>query len=182
MCCVLQCLELGVNGDCFSVIDYLWLFIELCLWVFDLVYQCLLFEEWVVYGCNSGENCIEYFFNCDGSFMFSFGVFIVQEIYMGGNGYLLCLVGLELGFNDCVCECVIVIYGVLYVNLVIVQLQGWLGCSLGCLVVCLLVVKLLIDVLCGGMMVFVYYFDQDWLKYLQLLVGGCGGQGMLVMW
>lgn len=73
-----------------------------------------------MYGCNSGGNCIEYFFNCDGSFMFSLGVFIVKEIYMGGNGYLLCLEGLELGFNDNVCDWVIVIYGVLYVNFIFV--------------------------------------------------------------
>lgn len=38
-----------------------------------------------------------------------------------------------------------------------------------------MVVKLLIDSLCGGVMVFVYYLDKDWLVCLWLLELDCGG-------
>lgn len=156
-----------------SVIDYLCFFIEFCLWVFDVNQCILLFKEWVVYGCNSGDNFIECFFNVLGSLMFSFGIFVIDGIYQGYNGYLLWLKGLDDGFNDNVESCVIVIYGVSYVSLVFVKMQGWIGCSWGCLVVCVGVVYKLIDVICECLVVFVYYLNQCWLSYVVIL-GDCG--------
>jgi len=175
MRCALRRPELGVDPGKLSVIDYSRPSTEPRMWIFDLIRQRLLFEEWVAHGRNSGDNRTQHFSNKDGSFMSSLGAFTAKETYMGGNGYSLRLEGLEPGFNDHARDRAIVIHGAPYVNPAIARLQGRLGRSLGCPAVRLSVARPLIDSLRGGTMVFAYYPDKDWLARSRLLEPDCGG-------
>lgn len=158
-----------------SVIDYSRPSTQPRLWVFDLIGQRLLFEEWVAHGRNTGENQATRFSNQAGSYMSSLGAFQTEEAYVGHNGYSLRLRGLEPGINDNARERAIVIHGAPYVSADLIRSQGRLGRSLGCPAVRTAVAKPLIDTIRGGSFVFAYYPDQDWLERSSLLSGNCGG-------
>lgn len=165
----------GSAPSTLSVIDYSRPSTQPRLWVFDLIGQRLLFEEWVAHGRNTGENQALRFSNQAGSYMSSLGAFQTEDAYVGHNGYSLRLRGLEPGINDNAHERAIVIHGAPYVSADLIRSQGRLGRSLGCPAVRTAVAKPLIDTIRGGSFVFAYYPDQDWLKRSSLLTDNCGG-------
>ncbi|HLF66639.1 MAG TPA: murein L,D-transpeptidase catalytic domain family protein, partial [Gammaproteobacteria bacterium] len=100
----------------FTVIDYSKPSNKPRMWVFDLEYGELLYEELVSHGRGSGELYARSFSNTPESHQSSLGLFITEEPYYGRNGYSLRLDGLEQGINHLAKKRAIVIHGADYVT------------------------------------------------------------------
>lgn len=164
----------GSGERVLGVIDYSRPSTEPRLWVFDLLQEKLLFQEWVAHGRNSGDNRAERFSNAPSSLMSSLGGFETAGAYIGHNGYSLRLRGLEPGFNDHAYDRAIVIHGAPYVSQSLIHSQGRLGRSFGCPAVRPEIARRLIDTLSEGSFLFAYYPDPQWLEHSRLL-GDCSG-------
>lgn len=172
MACRNRRLDDSKHDRILAVIDYSRPSSEPRLWVFDVVTQKLLFEEYVAHGRNSGGDRAERFSNKIGSLESSIGAFENAGTYVGHNGYSLRLRGLEPGFNDQAMARAIVIHGADYVNDGLVRAQGRLGRSFGCPAVRRDIARSLIDTLDGGSFLFAYYPDPSWLSSSHYL-GDC---------
>jgi hypothetical protein len=152
-----------------TVIDYSKPSTEKRLWVFDLKNGKTLFNTWVSHGKNSGGISPTSFSNRSGSLKSSFGVFITEHPYMGGNGYSLRLKGLERGINDNAYNRNVVVHGARYVNPEVIKSYGRIGRSWGCPAVSLNLIKPLINTIKDQTIFFVYYPDRNWLSHSQFL-------------
>jgi hypothetical protein len=139
-----------------TIIDYTRPSTDKRMWVYDLRFHALLFDEWVAHGRGSGKTMASSFSNQPDSNMSSLGLFKTGEAYEGHNGYSLRLDGLDRGVNDRARERAIVIHGAPYVNPVVARAQGYLGRSLGCPAVRPEIAHALIDAVKGGGLLFAY--------------------------
>jgi L,D-transpeptidase-like protein len=154
----LQLAGARVRSDRLMVIDYGKPSSEPRLWVFDLAFKRLLFEEPVAHGRNSGGERAVRFSNDTGSLMSSLGVFLTAETYTGKHGLSLKLRGMEEGINDQSMKRAIVIHGANYV-----RRSGHIGRSWGCPAVRPEISDVLIDSVRGGTLLLAYYPDLSWL-------------------
>jgi hypothetical protein len=150
----LQASGAAVRLDRLMVIDYAKPSSEPRLWVFDLNFKSLLFEEPVAHGRNSGSDRSIRFSNEPGSLMSSLGVFLTGDTYIGKHGLSLRLRGMEEGINDLTMERAIVIHGAGYV-----RRSGPIGRSLGCPAVRPEISRALIEAVRGGTLLLSYYPD-----------------------
>lgn len=150
----LQASGAAVRLDRLMVIDYAKPSSEPRLWVFDLNFKSLLFEEPVAHGRNSGSDRSIRFSNEPGSLMSSLGVFLTGDTYIGKHGLSLRLRGMEEGINDLTMERAIVIHGASYV-----RRSGPIGRSLGCPAVRPEISRALIEAVRGGTLLLSYYSD-----------------------
>ena len=147
-----------------AVIDFSLPSSERRLWIFDLVRQKLLLEDYVAHGQKSGENLATDFSNIMGSHQSSIGLFRTQESYFGRHGYSLRLDGLEPGVNDLARDRAIVIHPADYVDPSWIARQGRIGRSHGCPAVRPEIAQTVVDSLKGGQFMFTYYPDPAWLE------------------
>lgn len=155
-----------------TIIDYSLPSTEKRLWVFDLAYAELIFQEWVSHGRKSGELYARKFSNRPNSFQSSLGLFKTENAYYGSNGYSLRLEGLEPNINHLAKKRAIVIHGAEYADPRIIRQQGRLGRSQGCPAVRESVNRDLINTIKNGSLVFVYYPDNIWLAGSKFLRNG----------
>jgi hypothetical protein len=80
--------------------------------------------------------------------------------------------GLEAGVNDRARERAIVMHGAPCVSSELAQVQGRLGRSWGCPALRDSIARDVIDRIKGGILVFAYYPDHEWLESSRYL-GGC---------
>ena len=152
------------NPSTLTVIDYSQPSTTRRLWVFDLHTQALLYEELVAHGKESGDNMATRFSNELNSHQSSLGLYLMEDTYVGRNGYSLRLRGLDEGFNDRAYERAIVMHGAPYVNDDIGRTMGRLGRSWGCPALREGVARAVIDRVKGTGLLFAYYPDSEWLK------------------
>ncbi len=157
------------DSTLFTVIDYSKPSNKPRLWVLDLEYGELLYEELVSHGQGSGELYARKFSNTPESHQSSLGLFITEEPYYGRNGYSLRLDGLEEGINHLAKPRAIVIHGADYVTPDFIRKHGRLGRSHGCPAVSEAVNRELINTIKGGSLVFVYYPERTWLAQSEFL-------------
>lgn len=153
-----------------TVIDYSKPSTAQRLWVFDMKNNKALFNTWVSHGKNSGGLNATSFSNGIGSLKSSFGLFVTQNSYFGGNGYSLRLKGLERGINDNAYARNVVVHGAWYANPDIIKQYGQLGRSWGCPAVSSDLARPLINTIKENTLVFVYYPDRKWLAQSRYLV------------
>jgi len=161
------------NPMTLTVIDYSKPSSEPRLWVVDLASKQLLYEELVAHGQGSGGATATTFSNEPETHRTSLGLFKTDDTYVGKNGYLLRLDGLDAGVNDRARERAIVMHGAPYVSEQFVRANGRLGRSWGCPAIRNDIAREMIDRVKGGSLVFAYYPDTQWLKSSRFL-GGCG--------
>jgi hypothetical protein len=159
----LQAAGTAVRLDRLMLIDYTRPSSEPRLWVFDLHFKRLLFEEPVAHGRNSGEDRCIRFSNAPGSLMSCLGVFLTADTYIGKHGLSLRLRGMEEGINDLSMERNIVIHAASYV-----RLSGRIGRSWGCPAVRPEIARALIEAVRGGTLLLSYYPEQSWLQASRL--------------
>ncbi len=152
-----------------TIIDYSLPSTEKRLWVIDLAKRQILFHELVAHGQNSGEAYAVNFSNRPGSRQSSLGLFRTEDVYDGGHGESLRLIGLEAGINDRAEERRIVMHGAVYVNERVVQRFGKLGRSWGCPAVDRAVFPQILRYIKDGTGLFVYYPDPRWLQQSRFL-------------
>lgn len=152
-----------------TVIDYSLPSTEKRLWVIDLAKRQVLFHELVAHGQNSGEAYAVDFSNRPGSLQSSLGLFRTDDVYDGGHGESLRLIGLEPGINDRAEERRIVMHGAAYVNPRVVQRFGQLGRSWGCPAVDRAVLPQIVRHIKEGTALFAYYPDPRWLRQSRFL-------------
>jgi L,D-transpeptidase-like protein len=155
----LQAAGAAVRPDRLMVIDYAKPSSESRLWVFDLHFKHLLFEEPVAHGKNSGGERSIRFSDEPGSLMSSLGVFLTADTYIGKHGLSLRLRGMEKGINDLSMERGIVIHAAGYV-----RRGGRIGRSWGCPAVRPEISRALIESVRGGTLLLSYYPQQSWLR------------------
>lgn len=153
----------------FTIIDYSKPSNKPRLWIFDLEYSELLYEELVSHGQGSGDLYARQFSNEPGSWQSSLGLFITENTYYGRNGYSLRLEGLEQNINHLAKERAIVFHGADYADPNFVQRYGRLGRSHGCPVVSKAVNRELIDTIKDGSLVFIYYPERTFLAESEFL-------------
>lgn len=154
-----------------TIIDYSKPSTERRLWVVDLRKDKVLFNTWVSHGKNSGNLNATSFSNERGSLKSSFGVFLTENSYVGGNGYSLRLIGLEQGINHNAYQRNIVVHGAWYVGSNVIKKYGQLGRSWGCPAVSDNLARPLIDTIKGNSLVFVYSDNSKWLRNSAFLTG-----------
>lgn len=159
----LQAAGAKVRSDRLMIIDYSKPSDKPRLWVFDLDFKRLLFEEPVAHGRNSGGNRSIRFSNEPGSLMSSLGVFLTGDTYIGKHGLSLRLRGMEKGVNDLSMERAIVIHGAPYVHR-----GGPIGRSWGCPAVRPEISDKLIACVRGGTLLLSYYPEDSWLRASKL--------------
>ncbi|MBP1686917.1 MAG: hypothetical protein H6Q33_3060 [Deltaproteobacteria bacterium] len=152
-----------------TVIDYSLPSTEKRLWVIDLAKGQVLFHELVAHGQNSGEAYAVDFSNRPESRQSSLGLFRTDDVYEGGHGESLRLIGLEPGINDRAEERRIVMHGAAYVNPRVVQRFGQLGRSWGCPAVDPAVLPRIVRRIKEGTALFAYYPDPRWLRQSRFL-------------
>jgi hypothetical protein len=159
----LQAAGFKVRPDRIMVIDYTKPSSEPRLWVFDLDFKRVLFEEPVAHGMNSGGDRSIRFSNEPGSLMSSLGVFLTADTYIGKHGLSLRLRGMEKGINDRSLERAVVIHAASYVHR-----RGRIGRSWGCPAVRPEISGVLIESVRGGALLLSYYPEQSWLEASKL--------------
>lgn len=152
-----------------TVIDYSLPSTERRLWVIDLAKRRILFHELVAHGQNSGETYAVDFSNRPESRQSSLGLFRTDDVYDGGHGESLRLIGLEPGINDRAVERRIVMHGAAYVNRRVVRRFGQLGRSWGCPAVDRAVLPHIVRRIKEGTALFAYYPDSRWLRQSRFL-------------
>lgn len=123
---------------------------------FDLNEGKLLLHTYVAHGVNSGELYAQYFSNIYGSFQTSLGLYHTAEIYCGAHDLSVRLDGLEPHKNSNVRKRDIVIHRAAYANESFIFENGKLGRSFGCLALPEEVSDELIELMGGGVGVYVY--------------------------
>jgi hypothetical protein len=157
------------DASLLTIIDYSLPSTEKRLWVIDVAKRQILFHELVAHGQNSGEAYAVDFSNRPGSRQSSLGLFRTEDVYDGGHGESLRLIGLEPGINDRAEERRIVMHGAVYVNERVVQRFGKLGRSWGCPAVDRAVFPQILRYIKDGTGLFVYYPDPRWLQQSRFL-------------
>ncbi len=127
------------------------------LWLIDLYQKCVVFNELVAHGKNSGDKDASYFSNRPNSRKSSLGFYVTGSTYNGKHRYSLKLRGLEPGFNSNAFARGIVIHGAYYVSEEIAQAQKSVGRSFGCPAVSQEVNRDLVDLIKGGTCLFIYH-------------------------
>lgn len=131
----MQCAKakgIGTEADRLAIIDYTRSSMEPRLWIFDLDRKQVLFKELVAHGKGSGDDIPTKFSNRNGSLQSSLGLFLTDEVYKGGHGSSLKLVGLSGHLNDAAMKRRIVLHGAAYVDEDLSGKLGRLGRSFGC--------------------------------------------------
>lgn len=123
---------------------------------FDLNEGKLLLHTYVAHGVNSGELYAQHFSNIYGSFQTSLGLYHTAEIYCGAHDLSVRLDGLEPHKNSNVRKRDIVIHRAAYANESFIFENGKLGRSFGCLALPEEVSDELIELMGGGVGVYVY--------------------------
>jgi hypothetical protein len=147
---------LGADADRLAIVDYTRPSTQRRLWIFDLQRKALLFKELVAHGKKSGDDMATEFSNRNGSYKTSLGLFLTDEVYEGGHGQSMKLVGLSGKLNDAAMERRIVMHGAWYVNPDHAQKYGRIGRSLGCPAVRPAVAKPIIETLKEGQFLYAY--------------------------
>jgi hypothetical protein len=123
---------------------------------FDLNEGKLLLHTYVAHGVNSGELYAQRFSNIYGSFQTSLGLYHTAEVYCGAHDLSVRLDGLEPHKNSNVRKRDIVIHRAAYANESFIFENGKLGRSFGCLALPEEVSDELIELMGGGVGVYVY--------------------------
>ena len=123
---------------------------------FDLKEGKLLLHTYVAHGVNSGELYAQHFSNIYGSFQTSLGLYHTAEVYCGAHDLSVRLDGLEPHKNSNVRKRDIVIHRAAYANESFIFENGKLGRSFGCLALPEEVSDELIELMGGGVGVYVY--------------------------
>ncbi len=157
------------DSSILTLIDYSLPSTERRLWVIDLAKHQVLFNELVAHGQNSGDIYAVDFSNRPESRQSSLGLFRTDDVYDGGHGASLRLIGLEPGVNDLAEERRIVMHGAAYVNQHVVERFGQLGRSWGCPAVDRAVLPQIVQRIKEGTALFAYYPDPTWLRHSRFL-------------
>lgn len=155
----MQCAKakgIGTEADRLAIVDYTRPSRQHRLWIFDLQRHALLFEELVAHGRKSGDDVATEFSNRNGSYKSSLGLFLTDEVYEGGHGPSMKLVGLSGRLNDAAMQRKIVLHGAWYVDEEHAEKYGRLGRSLGCPAVRPEVAVPIIDTLKEGQFLYAY--------------------------
>lgn len=147
---------IGSDADRLAIIDYTRSSSEPRLWIFDLDHNRVLFKELVAHGKGSGDDIPTKFSNRNGSLQSSLGLFLTDEVYEGGHGFSLKLLGLSGRLNDAALERKIVMHGADYVDEGVAEKLGRLGRSFGCPAVRREVALPVIDTLKEGQFLYAY--------------------------
>lgn len=145
-----------------AVIDFSQPSTERRLWVVDLDTREVLMNEYVAHGVRSGGIYPTMFSNRYGSNQSSLGTFITENSYYGVRGLSLRLRGLEPGINDRARDRGIVIHGTPNVSAHRAR-AGTQGRTEGCPAVSREAATRLVPMLEGGVVVFAWYPDHDFL-------------------
>jgi hypothetical protein len=138
------------------VIDYAMKSTEPRLFILDLTHGGHLTKSLVAHGRNSGKDKPTRFSNRRDSKMSSLGFFATAEAYTGKHGYSLRLDGLEKDLNSNARKRDIVIHGADYVSNEFAKKHGRLGRSWGCPALPNDNVKEIIDMIKGGLCLYVH--------------------------
>lgn len=127
------------------------------LWVIDLQWKQVVFNELAAHGKNSGDKYAQSFSNTPNSRKSSLGFYVTGETYNGKHRYSMKLRGMEYGFNHNAFARGIVMHGANYVSEEIAMAQKSVGRSFGCPAVSNTVNHDIVDLLKEGSCLFMYH-------------------------
>ncbi|MFT5157095.1 MAG: hypothetical protein ACI83I_001651 [Bacteroidia bacterium] len=127
------------------------------LWLIDLKYKSLIFNELVAHGKNSGDEFATRFSNRHESRQSSLGFYVTGQPYNGKHKYSLKLNGLEPYFNSNAFSRGLVVHGANYVDEDIVENDQRIGRSFGCPAVSQKANSIIVSLIKGGSCLFIYH-------------------------
>lgn len=150
------------NDNLLVMVDYTKPSTEERLFIIDLRKKQLLISSLVAHGRGTGDLYATNFSNKNNSYSTSSGFYLTGNIYNGKNGESLELYGLEKGKNDNARKRTIVIHSAYYANKSFAEKYGRLGRSKGCLVLPTDLNTKIINLIFGGVVLYVHTnFDEN---------------------
>ena len=150
------------NNNLLVMVDYTKPSTEERLFIIDLRKKQLLISSLVTHGRGTGDLYATKFSNKNNSYSTSSGFYLTGNIYNGKHGESLELYGLEKGKNDNAKKRTIVMHSAYYANKAFAEKYGRLGRSKGCLVLPTDLNAKIINLLSGGVVLYVHTnFDEN---------------------
>lgn len=146
----------AVCKDKIIIVDYTQPSTNKRFYFLDLSKGELILNTYVAHGVNSGELFARRFSNVNGSYQSSLGLYHTAESYCGAHDLSVRLDGLEPQKNSNVRKRDIVIHRAAYANESFIIENGKLGRSFGCLTLPEDVSDELIEMMAGGVVIYVY--------------------------
>ena len=135
----------------------------------DLDSICVVYQNYVAHGRNTGDLLARNFSNKPNSLKSSLGFFKTAETYYGKHGLSLRLEGLESGINHFARKRNIVIHTAEYAEESFIKKYGRLGRSFGCPVLPSGDYNKIVEQIKDGTLLFIYYPESAYIKKSSVL-------------
>lgn len=149
--------SISFEKNLISLVDFSQPSTQKRFYLIDMDSHCIVYQNYVAHGKNSGMLNASKFSNIVHSNQSSLGFYKTGETYYGKHGLSLKLDGLEKGINDKARKRHIVIHQAAYAEEAFIKKYGRLGRSFGCPALPAADYNLVIDQIKNGTMLFIYH-------------------------